>query len=193
MKKIQNIKDSIYKSIQAHEILLNSDDLIKEVNHVAELFVHGIGKRKKVIFFGNGGSAADAQHFAAEFVGRFVKKRESLPAIALTTDTSNITAIGNDFGFDQIFSRQIEGLGGKGDIAVGISTSGTSLNVIKGLESAIRKELITIGLTGKEGGEIKDIVDHCICVPTNKVSRIQELHLLIGHLWIEAVEEELFA
>lgn len=192
MDHIENIKGGIVANIESHEKLLNDDELIKEVNNAAELLIQVIRNGNKILFFGNGGSAADAQHFAAEFVGRFVKERDSLPAIALTTDTSNITAIGNDFGFDRIFARQLEGLGEKGDIAVGISTSGTSTNVVKGLESANRKELITIGLTGQKGRDIEQIVDHCICVPENKVSRIQELHVLIGHLWIEAVEEELF-
>src|SRR3954469_469689 len=148
---------------------------------------------RKLLFFGNGGSAADAQHLAAEFVGRFVMERRPLPAIALTTDTSLLTAVGNDYGFDQIFSRQVQALGQAGDIAVGITTSGNSPNVLLALKEARTLGLKTIGLAGKDGGALKTAVDIPIVVPHLVTARIQECHLTIGHLLCELMEAELFS
>lgn len=145
----------------------------------------------KVLFFGNGGSAADAQHLAAEFVGRFVLERKALPAIALTTDTSILTAVGNDYGFEQIFSRQIEALGRPGDVAVGISTSGNSPNVIAGLKQARQQSLKTIGLAGRDGGLIRPCADIPLVVGWPNTARVQECHLTIGHLLCELVENNL--
>lgn len=135
----------------------------------------------KVLICGNGGSAADAQHFAAEIVGRFEKERKGYPAIALTTDTSALTAIGNDYGFEYIFSRQVEALGQKGDILIGISTSGNSENVIKAVEVAKDLGIFTVGFLGKDGGKLKDIVDTAFIVPHNRTARIQEVHLTLEH------------
>ena len=146
----------------------------------------------KLLFFGNGGSAADAQHLAAEFVGRFVKERRALPAIAFTTDSSILTAVGNDYGFDQVFSRQVEALGLPNDVAIGISTSGNSPNVLLALKEASKRGLKTIGLAGKDGGELARCVDLAIVVPASNTARIQECHIAIGHLFCELVEEQMF-
>ena len=147
---------------------------------------------KKVILFGNGGSAADAQHIAAELAGRFYLDRPSLPAIALTANTSSLTAIGNDYSFNEIFSKQLEGLGCKGDIAIGISTSGNSENVVDALKLARQKGLLTIGFTGQSGGKMKEVVDLCLYVPSDDTPRIQEAHITVGHIICEIVEKELF-
>lgn len=145
------------------------------------------------MLFGNGGSAADAQHIAAEFVGKFYKNRESLPALAFHTNTSVVTATANDFGYDKIFERQVSSLVDEGDIAIGISTSGFSLNVIKGLQKAKEKGAITVGWTGQKENEIEKIVDFCIKVPSEDTPRIQEGHITIGHIICYLVEKELFA
>ena len=146
----------------------------------------------KLLFMGNGGSAADAQHLAAEFVGRFVLERRALPAIALTTDSSILTAIGNDYGFDVVFSRQIEALGGPGDVVIGISTSGNSPNVLAAMKVAAARGLKTIGLAGRDGGRLAREVDVALVVPSGVTARIQECHITIGHLLCELVENELF-
>ncbi len=143
----------------------------------------------KILFFGNGGSASDSQHLAAEFVGRYEKERRALPAIALTTDTSILTAIGNDYGYDRVFERQIEALGSKGDVAFGISTSGNSKNVLLGIKKAKEKGLYTIGLSGRDGGELKSLVDLSFVVPSQKTARVQEAHIMIGHIICERVDE----
>jgi D-sedoheptulose 7-phosphate isomerase len=145
----------------------------------------------KLLFFGNGGSAADAQHLAAEFVGRFRIERQALPAIALTTDSSILTAVGNDYGFEQIFARQIQALGRPGDVAIGISASGNSPNVTSALTQAAKQGLKTIGLTGKDGGSLAMCVDVAITVASANVARIQECHITIGHILCELVENEL--
>ena len=145
-----------------------------------------------MLLFGNGGSAADAQHIAAEFVGRFAFDRPALPALALSVNSSCVTAIGNDYGFDLVFSRQIEALARPGDLAIGISTSGNSSNVLQGLSVAREMGLCTVALTGCTGGKLKNVVDHCICAPSNETPRIQECHILIGHIISELVEETIF-
>lgn len=145
----------------------------------------------KILIAGNGGSAADAQHFAAELVGRFQKNRRALPCIALTTDTSNITAIGNDFGFEQIFSRQVEALGNPGDVFIGISTSGNSANIIAAVEEARKRQMYTIGLLGRDGGVLKDKVDHAVVIPHDVTARIQEAHIFILHYWADMIERSI--
>ncbi|MDX2469515.1 MAG: D-sedoheptulose 7-phosphate isomerase, partial [SAR324 cluster bacterium] len=147
---------------------------------------------KKILFAGNGGSAADAQHLAAELVARFYFNRPALAAIALTTDTSILTAVGNDFGFEDIFSRQVEALGNQGDVFIGISTSGNSPNILKAFSVANEKGLFTVALTGQSGGKMKDVVDLCIQVPSDETPRIQEAHILIGHSLCEYLEGQLF-
>jgi D-sedoheptulose 7-phosphate isomerase len=147
----------------------------------------------KILFCGNGGSAADSQHLAAEFVGRFIRERPALPALALTTDASILTAVGNDYGFEQIFSRQIQALGRPGDVAVGISTSGQSPNVLAAMREARRQGLKTIGLAGKDGGPLAKCVDVSIVVSSPNTARIQECHITIGHLICELAEQDVMA
>jgi D-sedoheptulose 7-phosphate isomerase len=146
----------------------------------------------RIFFFGNGGSAADAQHLAAELVGRFALERRSLPAMALSVNSSVVTAIGNDYGFEQVFSRQLEGLARAGDMAIGITTSGNSPNVVRAMESGRAMGLRTIALTGARGGQIRGAVDECLCVPSDLTPRIQEGHTLIGHMLCEYAERALF-
>ena len=147
----------------------------------------------KIIFFGNGGSASDSLHLAGELVGRFGPyTRAGLPALALPANAAVVTAIANDFGFEEIFSRQIEALGNPGDIAVGISTSGRSKNVSKGIQMAKKKGLFTLGLSGETGGDLQSLADLCLCVPSSNTQRIQEAHLLMGHALCELIEEQLF-
>ncbi|WP_457612492.1 D-sedoheptulose 7-phosphate isomerase [Methanocaldococcus sp.] len=165
----------------------NEENLRKAI----EIIVKELKNGNKVLICGNGGSAADAQHFAAEIVGRFKLERKGFPAIALTTDTSILTAIGNDYGFDKIFERQVEALGKKGDILVSISTSGNSENVIRAVNKAKEIGIFTIGLLGKGGGKLKDIVDLALIVPSNDTARIQECHLTIYHVICEEVEKRM--
>ena len=155
-----------------------------------EIIKNSLKNGNKLLICGNGGSAADAQHFAAEIVGRFKLERKGFPAIALTTDTSILTAIGNDYGFDKIFERQIEALGKKGDVLVGISTSGNSENVINAVNKAKEMGIFTVGLLGKDGGKLKNIVDLALIVDSNNTARIQECHLTIYHVICEEVEKE---
>jgi D-sedoheptulose 7-phosphate isomerase len=142
--------------------------------------------------FGNGGSAADAQHIAAEFVGRFIPDRVPLPALSLATDTSALTALGNDYGYNTVFSRQVEALGNAGDVAIGISTSGNSPNVLEAVDAARKKGLFTIGFTGSDGGKMKGRTDVLFCVPTRMTPRIQETHITLGHVLCELIDRELF-
>jgi len=161
----------------------------KEVIKAVNIIEKSLKSSGKILIFGNGGSAADAQHIAAEFVNRYLKERNALPAIALTTDTSILTSIGNDSSFENIFSRQIEALGKKGDVAWGLSTSGRSKNIVKALSIAKSIGLKTIGFTGGDGGEIKKLVDCNINVPSMSTPRIQELHITIGHIICELIED----
>lgn len=188
----QRVGQSIEASIAVKRRLLSSPEIISMVAEVSEIIVSSFERGHKVILFGNGGSAADAQHIAAEFVGRFAFDRPALPALALSVNTSCVTAIGNDYGFDLIFARQIEALGCPGDVAIGISTSGNSHNIIEAGLRAKNLGLHTVGLTGCTGGKLKDAVDYCICVPSNETPRLQECHILIGHIISELVEETIF-
>src|SRR5438477_3210287 len=158
----------------------------------AETIAHGLRNGRKVFFFGNGGSAADAQHLAAELVGRFGPDRAPLAGISLSTDTSILTACGNDYGYDKVFSRQIEALGQPGDTAVAISTSGNSPSVLEAADMARSKSLFTVGFTGETGGKMNDRVEVLFRVPSRKTPRIQETHLLLGHILCELVDRELF-
>ena len=185
------ITSSIEASIGVKERLLNTD-IVSGIAEVCEILVNAFEQGNKVLLFGNGGSAADAQHIAAEFVGRFAFDRPPLPVLALSVNTSCLTAIGNDYGFDQVFSRQIEALAHAGDVAIGISTSGNSPNVVTALSLSRQEGLHTIALTGCSGGKLKTAVDRCICVPSNDTPRIQECHILIGHILSELVEQTIF-
>lgn len=180
------ITKSIQDSIAAKELLLKSHTHLIEL--ATERVILCLKAGRKVLFFGNGGSASDSQHLAAEFVGRYEKERRSLAAIALTTDTSILTAVGNDYGYDRIFERQIEGLGHKGDVAFAISTSGNSKNVILAAKKAQQMGLYVIGLTGGTGGDLIHAVDLPIIAPSGKTARIQECHILIGHIICECVD-----
>ena len=166
----------------------NAPQIAKAATSVAAAFRQG----RKVLLFGNGGSAADAQHIAAEFVGRFIPDRRPLPAISLATDTSALTALGNDYGYNTVFSRQVEALGVSGDVAIGISTSGNSPNVIEALDAARAKGLLTIGFTGEGGGKMPGHADILFCVPSRVIPRIQEAHLTLSHILCELVDRELF-
>jgi D-sedoheptulose 7-phosphate isomerase len=188
----QRVSASIEASIATKRALLGNAELVTTVATTAELVVAAFKEGNKLLLFGNGGSAADAQHIAAEFVGRFAFDRPALPALALSVNTSCVTAIGNDYGFDQVFSRQLEAIARPGDVAIGISTSGNSPNVLSGVVTAKRLGLHTIAWTGCTGGKLKQVVDHCICAPSNDTPRIQECHILIGHIVAELVEQEIF-
>jgi D-sedoheptulose 7-phosphate isomerase len=187
-----SVSRTIQASIAVKELLLRDNKLISMISKVSELLIDAFRSKNKVILFGNGGSAADAQHIAAEFVGRFAFNRAALPALALNVNTSCITAIGNDYGFDQVFSRQIEALGRAGDVAIGISTSGNSTNVIQAVSVAKRMGIRTVAFNGGNGGKLKEAVDHCICIPSTETPRIQECHILIGHIISELVERTIF-
>ena len=188
----QRVSRSIEASIATKERLLGSDEVVSIIARVGEIMVEALEKGNKVLLFGNGGSAADAQHIAAEFVGRFAFDRPALPALALSVNTSCLTAIGNDYGFDLVFSRQLEALAHQGDVAIGISTSGNSPNVLRAMAVARKMGLHTVALTGCTGGKLKGAVDHCICVPSDQTPRIQECHILIGHIISELVEQTIF-
>lgn len=165
-------------------------DCSAAIFEAANVITSCLRARGKLLFFGNGGSAADAQHLAAEFVGRFVRERAGLPAIALTTDSSILTAVGNDYGFDRVFSRQVQTLGRPGDVAIAISTSGNSQNVLEAVQAARNGNLKVIGLSGKDGGLLAKEADLAITIPSNSTARIQECHIAVGHLLCELVEED---
>jgi D-sedoheptulose 7-phosphate isomerase len=186
------VSKMIEASIATKQSLLSNTEVVSTIAKVSEILVNALKQGNKVLLFGNGGSAADAQHIAAELVGRFAFDRPALPALALSVNTSCVTAIGNDYGFDQVFSRQIEALARSGDVAIGITTSGNSPNVLLAVSSAKKMGLRTIGLTGRAGGKLKNSVDYCICAPSNETPRIQECHILIGHIISELVESEIF-
>jgi len=181
-----------YQRIEEHiETVTALRPIAGELERVARKIVASLKDGGKVLWMGNGGSAADCQHLAAELVGRYYREREGFASMALTADTSVLTSVGNDYGFDKIFVRQVAALCRSGDIVVGISTSGNSANVNLALERARKLGAVTVGLTGGENGAIRDIVDHCLAVPSTAVPRIQEAHILIGHLLCECVEEEM--
>lgn len=191
LKEMEDYIVKIFReSSQLKEIFVNEN--LSRIVSVVEAVIGVLKAGNKILLFGNGGSAADAQHLAAEFVNRFVIERPPLPAIALSTDTSVITSIGNDYDFSEIFSKQIRAIGQAGDIAWGISTSGNSPNVVKALELAKKIGMITIGLTGKDGGKILQMVDYSLHVSSQSVPRIQEVHITLGHVICEMVDFKLF-
>jgi D-sedoheptulose 7-phosphate isomerase len=186
------VRDRIQRDIEVKQALLINSAFHNLVVQVAMQIVKSLGAGGKVFFFGNGGSAADAQHLAAEFTGRYLRERRALPALALNVNSSSLTAIGNDYGFDLIFARQLEALGRDGDVAVGISTSGGSHNVLRALEVAKSKSMYTVALTGASGGLMRSVADCTICVPSEETPRIQECHILTGHIICEITELVLF-
>ena len=190
-----NDPQSLIAQFVAESIRVKSEFFQTQASLVAETsrkIADALRKRQKILLFGNGGSAADAQHIAAEFVGRFLPDRRALPAISLATDTSALTALGNDYGFNAVFSRQVEALGNAGDVAIGISTSGNSPNVVEALDAARKKGLLTIGFTGQDGGEMNGRADVLFRVPSRMTPRIQETHITLGHVLCELVDRDLF-
>jgi D-sedoheptulose 7-phosphate isomerase len=180
------LRKNIESSIEVHALLLEA--CLPAMAVAADALIAAFRGGRKALFFGNGGSAADAQHLAAEFLGRYLIERRPLPALALHTDTSAVTSIANDYGYEHVFSRQIQGLGIAGDVAVGISTSGNSPNILEGLRVAHQMGLYTIGLTGAGGGSMRELVDVLIAAPSSETPRIQECHILVGHALCDAVE-----
>ena len=192
-EKMRNyIKTQIEKSCETKKKILEDESMVSMIAEIAKKTIEVYKSGNKTLIAGNGGSAADAQHIAGEFVSRFYFDRPALPSIALTTDTSILTAIGNDYSYEAIFARQVQGLGVKGDLFIGISTSGNSANVIKALELCKKKGIYTVGLTGQTGGGMAWLCDYCIKVPSDETPRIQESHILIGHIICALVEEAMF-
>ena len=186
------IKNIIEASIKVKQQLLLNDEIINTVNNCVNLMVTTFKNGNKVLFCGNGGSASDAQHLAAEFSGRFYKDRDALPAEALHCNTSYLTAVANDYTYDVIYSRLVKGIGNKGDVLVGLSTSGNSKNIVAAFETAKEKGIITIGFTGESGGVMKSMSDYLLNVPSFDTPRIQESHIMLGHIICEMVEEQYF-
>lgn len=187
------VKSQIQASIDAKQLILKDEVLLSQIIQSAETIIKAYKNGKKTMFAGNGGSAADAQHLAGELVARFYFDRPGIPSIALTTDSSILTAIGNDYGYEKLFSRQVQAMGNEGDIFIGLSTSGNSPNILSALDVCKEKGIISIGLTGGTGGKMADRCDICIKVPSNDTPRIQESHILIGHILCCAIEQELFS
>jgi D-sedoheptulose 7-phosphate isomerase len=185
------LRKNIESSIEVHARLV--DACLPAMTVAANALIAAYRGGRKALFFGNGGSAADAQHLAAEFLGRYLIERRPMPAVALHVNTSAVTSIANDYGYEHVFSRQIQALGVAGDVAVGISTSGNSLNVLEALRAARQMGLYTIGLTGAGGGSMRELVDVLIAAPSSETPRIQECHILVGHALCDAVEQALVA
>ncbi|MCY7421971.1 MAG: D-sedoheptulose 7-phosphate isomerase [Chitinophagaceae bacterium] len=190
---MQIIRDIIAASISVKEEILQNEELLTSIEKAVSIITLAFENGNKVLFCGNGGSAADAQHLAAEFSGRFYKNRKALPSEALHCNTSYLTAVANDYSFDVIYSRLVDGIGEAGDVLVGLSTSGNSANIVKAFEVAAGKQMINIGFTGITGGTLKAYSDVLINVPSSDTPRIQESHIMIGHIICQLVEENLFA
>jgi len=195
MNKVGSIHSEIVKGLEESARIKKAiaKSKISEIEHMVKFIIMAYKRGGKVVLFGNGGSAADAQHLAGELVGQFALKRQAFPAIALTTDTSILTAVANDYGYDAVFSRQVEALVNEKDVVVGISTSGNSPNVIEAIKLAKTKGAKTIGLTGGNGGKLAEVADLVLIVPSDITPRIQEAHITIGHIVCELVEKELAA
>jgi D-sedoheptulose 7-phosphate isomerase len=188
----QHIKNIIANSIYVKQQILQNEALLNTINEVVNTVIYAFKNGHKVFFCGNGGSAADAQHLAAEFSGRFYTDRHPLPSEALHCNTSFLTAVANDYGFDQVYSRMIQGMGSKGDILFGLSTSGNSPNVVTAFETCKELGIITVGMTGSTGGKMLDLSQYLINIPSTDTPRIQESHITIGHIICELVEANLF-
>ena len=186
------IAGELRKTASVIGALVADAGLARTIETVARLCVTALRDGNKLLLAGNGGSAADAQHLAAELVSRFYFDRPGLAAVALTTDTSALTAIGNDYGFERLFARQVDALGRKGDVFIGLSTSGNSPNILKALDEARLKGLVTVGLTGQGGGKMAALCDHCLRMPSSETPRIQEGHIVVGHTLCALVEREMF-
>lgn len=192
VKFLDFARQQIAASIEVKRALLEDTALLQSLERAAEAVVRALQAGGKVLLFGNGGSAADAQHIAAELAGRYKLERPGLAAVALTVNTSVLTAVANDYSFEHVYARQVQALGVAGDVAVGISTSGNSMSVVNALEAARLKGLVTVGMTGESGGRLKSKSDFCLQVPSKETPRIQESHILIGHILCDYVEAELF-
>lgn len=190
---MEQIKNLIQASIDAKQAVLQDDTLLQTVSNVADKIVSTFRNGNRVYFCGNGGSAADAQHLAAEFSGRFYKDRKALPSEALHCNTSYITAVANDYSYDAVYARLIDGIGQQGDVLVGLSTSGNSGNIVKAFEAAKAKGMATVGFTGTSGGALKALSDYLVNVPSTDTPRIQETHILLGHIICQLVEETYFS
>lgn len=190
---MQKLKNIIQSSIDVKTKILNDDKMLQTVNDCVNVIVKAFEQGNKVLFCGNGGSASDAQHLAAEFSGRFYTDRDALPAEALHCNTSYLTAVANDYSYDVIYSRLLKGIGKKGDVLVGLSTSGNSKNIVKAFEVAREKGITTIAFTGSTGGKLKDLSDYLINIPSDDTPRIQESHITLGHIICQFVEEIYFA
>lgn len=188
---IDYVKRNVQAAVELKQAILRDDRLLQGILKVAETCVQALKAGNKLLFAGNGGSAGDSQHLAAEIVGRYKFDRPGLPAIALTTDTSALTAIGNDYGYEAVFERQLQALGQPGDVFFGISTSGNSKNVLRALERAREMRLVTVGLAGS-GGAIQTMCHHCLSVPSTDTARIQECHIMIGQIICGYIEETMF-
>ena len=189
---MEKIKQIVQASIDVKQAVLKNEALLNTVNNCVNLIVTAFKSGNKVLFCGNGGSAADAQHLAAEFSGRFYTDRDALPAEALHCNSSYLTAVANDYSFDVIYSRMIKGIGNKGDVLIGLSTSGNSKNIINAFEVAKEKGMHTIAFTGDTGGKLKSLSDHLINVPSSDTPRIQESHIMLGHIICQLVEAQYF-
>lgn len=189
----KKVKEIISASISVKQQILGDEAMLQRICDAVNVVTNAFKNGNKVLFCGNGGSAADAQHLAAEFSGRFYIDRKALPAEALHCNTSYLTAVANDYSYDVIYSRLVEGTGVAGDVLIGLSTSGNSGNIVKAFETARAKQIITIGLTGETGGKMKDLSDYLFNVPSKDTPRIQESHILIGHIICELVEAKLFS
>jgi D-sedoheptulose 7-phosphate isomerase len=190
---MEKIKSIIQASIDTKQQILENEELLSTIMKVVNVVEHSLKKGNRIYFCGNGGSAADAQHLAAEFSGRFYTDRKALPAEALHCNTSYITAVANDYSYDVVYSRLIDGIGLSGDVLIGLSTSGNSGNIVKAFETAKEKDIVTVGFTGLSGGIMKSLSDYLINVPSSDTPRIQECHITVGHIICQLVEEKYFA
>jgi D-sedoheptulose 7-phosphate isomerase len=188
-KMIDQIREIVADSLELKKNYFAANE--EKIARLARVICNAFESGNKILLFGNGGSAADAQHIASEWIGHFLRERKPLPAIALTTDTSILTSISNDYGFEHVFSRQVRALGRKGDVAIGISTSGNSSNVLEGIKAANELGLVTVGLTGRDGGRIGSEVQYLLNVPHTETPRIQEIHTMTGHILCELVDDYL--
>jgi D-sedoheptulose 7-phosphate isomerase len=190
---MQKIKDIIASSIEVKKQILESDEMIASIEKVVQVICSCLENNGRIYFCGNGGSAADAQHLAAEFSGRFYTDRKALPAEALHCNTSYLTAVANDYGYDLVYARLVEGISNKGDVLIGLSTSGNSANIVRAFEVAKERSVITVGFTGMSGGTMKPLSDYLFNIPSTDTPRIQESHIMVGHIICQLVEERLFA
>ncbi len=186
----RRIEDSLAASAYVKLLLLQRQ--AEAIEGIAKALIRTLRGGRKILIFGNGGSAADAQHIAAELEARFLKERRALPCQALTTNTSTLTAIGNDYGYERTFARQVEAYARKGDAVIGISTSGNSPNVLAGVKAARKLGAVTVGFTNEKGGKLRGLVDHCLCVPSTDTQRVQECHITVGHVLCDLIEGSLF-